>query len=338
MKKIKIAIIDTGIDVYDSNLKKIFIYNNDFQIMDKKFISDIYDSHGHGTLCAKTIIEICPNVEIYPIKIFDKEGVTNSLNLVTALNNLINSDIDLINISASTLNSIYKEELEHICDKLHKEGKIIICSHHKKAKGSESYPTSLKSVIGVKGNSKICRDEDYVYKKNEDIQMYTNSKERFFELNNNVTHFGKNSRAAAVATGIIADVYTRFGELKFEDLENVLIKESKIRTYYKKYRFLYKKGYKSNINKQKITERIIDLINQRFSNNNVNLDFVEKHSIFNNSTQIGDHNAYEFLRAINDEFNIRIDYRNIFLYELDNLYLLVNLIDSCISKEYASDI
>ncbi|CEN21869.1 S8 family serine peptidase [Paraclostridium sordellii] len=335
MKKIKVAIIDTGIDIHDSNLKKFFIYNNDFQITDKNLISSIYDLHGHGTLCAKTIIEICSNVEIYPIKIFDENGRTNSLNLVKALKNLINSDIDLINISASTLNSTYKEELKYICDKLYKKGKVIICSHHNKAKCSESYPTFLKSVIGVKGNSKICIDEDYIYKKNKDIQMYTNSKERFFEFSNNITYFGKNSRAAAIATGIIADIYTRFGKLKFEDLESVLIEESKIRTYYKKYRFLYKKDYKSNINKQKITERIIALINQKFSTNNVNLDFVEKHSLFNNSTQIERHNAYEFLNAINDEFNISLDYRNIFLYELDNLYLLVNLIDSYISKKYA---
>lgn len=335
MKKIKIAIIDTGIDIYDSSLKIFFKYNNDFQIMNKNLISDIYDLHGHGTLCAKTIIEICQNVEIYPIKIFDKEGGTNSLNLVKALGNLINADIDLINISASTLNSVYKEELKYICDKLHKSEKIIICSHHNKAKGSESYPTFFKSVIGVKGKREICRDEDYIYKENEDIQMYTNSKERFFEFNNKVTHFGKNSRAASIATGIIADIYTRFGKLKFEDLENVLIEESKIRTYYKKYRFLHKNGYKSDINKQKIAEKIIDLINQKFSNNNVNLDFVEKHSLFNNFTQIGNHNAYEFLRAINDEFNISVDYRNIFLYELDNLYLLINLIESCIRKKYA---
>ncbi|MEG2984849.1 MAG: S8 family serine peptidase, partial [Peptostreptococcaceae bacterium] len=112
--------------------------------MDKNFPLDIYDLQGHGTLCAKTIIEICQNVEIYPIKIFDEDGRTNSLNLVKALKNLINADIDLINISASTLSSIYKEELKHICDKLHKNGKIIICSHHNKAKGIESYPTSFK--------------------------------------------------------------------------------------------------------------------------------------------------------------------------------------------------
>ncbi|CEP43595.1 S8 family serine peptidase [Paraclostridium sordellii] len=336
MRKIKIAIIDTGINVYDSNLKKFFRYNRDFQIIDKKFTSDIYDLHGHGTLCAKTIIEICPNIEIYPIKIFDRKGMTNSINLVKALKNLVNSDMDLINISASTLNSIHKEELKYICDKLYKNGKIIICSHHNKAKGSESYPTYFKSVIGVKGKREICRDEDYIYQKNRYIQMYTNSKERFFEFNNNITHFGKNSRAAAIATGIIADIYTRFGKLKFEDLENVLIEESKIRTYYKQYRFLYKKDYKSDINKQKIAQRIIDLINKKFSNNYVDLDFVETHSLLNNFTQVENHNAYEFLRAINNEFHINIDCRNIFLYEIDNLYLLIHIIESCTSKEYAT--
>jgi len=244
------------------------------------------------------------------------------------LRNLINTNIDLINISASTLNSVYKEELEYMCDKLHKDGKIIICSHHNKPKGLESYPTFFKSVIGVKGNRKICRDEDYVYKKNEDIQMNANSKECFFKFNNKLTHFGKNSRAAAVSTGIIADIYIRFGKLTFEDLQNILVEESKIRTDYKKYRFLYKRSYKSDIGKQKIAERVIKLINQNFSKSYVSLDFIEKHSLLNNLTQIGDYNAHKFLCVINDEFNINLDYRKIFLYELDNLYLLVNFIDT----------
>lgn len=333
MKKIKIAIMDTGIDIYDTKLDKFFKIDYNFQILDIKSISDINDLQGHGTLCAKTIIEICPNVEIFPIKIFNNEGGTSSLNLVNALKKLIGSDIDLVNISASTLNSIYKEELENICDKLHQEGKIIICSHHNKSNGQESYPTCFKSVIGVKGNKRICKDEDYIYKINEDIQMYTNSKERFFKTSNRVTHFGKNSRAAAIATGIIANIYTRLGKVEFKEVEDILIRESKIRTTYKEYRFLYKRDYKSDINKQMIAKKVIKIINKYFSDNYVSLDFVEKHSVLNNITQIGDYNAYEFLKYINEEFDIFLDYKNIFIYELDNLYLLVNIIYLSIIKK-----
>lgn len=328
MEKVKIAIIDTGIDIYDSSLKEYIKYNNDIQITDDNINININDLQGHGTLCAKTIIHICKNVEIYPIKIFDEEGRTSSLNLIKSLNNLVSSDIDLINISASTLNSVCREELEYICDELYKNGKIIVCSHHNKSQGLKSYPTYFKSVIGVKGNRSVCRDEDYIFKKNEYIQMNANSKERFFKFNNQLTHFGKNSRAAAISTGIIANIYTRFGKISFDDLQNILVEESKIRTNYKKYRFKYKKSYKSNINKQKIAIRLVELINQNFSKGEVSLKFIEAHSILNNITQIGEYNAHHFLNSINEDFKINIDYKDIYIYELDNLYLLVDFIYS----------
>ena len=56
MENVKIAIIDTGIDLSDNTINKFIHFNRDIQIdkfeLEYKSISDI---NGHGTLCAKLV-------------------------------------------------------------------------------------------------------------------------------------------------------------------------------------------------------------------------------------------------------------------------------------------
>ncbi len=78
-------------------------------------------------LFVQTILSVCRNtdrIEIYPIKIFNQGGCTSGERLLEALERNLDSDIDLINISASTLNDKYKRELKYICEELCKKGKL----------------------------------------------------------------------------------------------------------------------------------------------------------------------------------------------------------------------
>ena len=74
--KVKIAIIDSGIDINNKYLSKYvktgrsFIFDTNLGIVRES--DDIEDRHGHGTACAYTILKRNENVEIIPIKIFDK--------------------------------------------------------------------------------------------------------------------------------------------------------------------------------------------------------------------------------------------------------------------------
>ena len=108
MKNIKIAVIDTGIDINDNDIKNIK-FNKSIQLNQISEYKDLDDIHGHGTYCVKTILTMCDdtsNIEIYPVKLFDNRGSTSNENLVKSLGNILNSDIDIINISASTMNDI----------------------------------------------------------------------------------------------------------------------------------------------------------------------------------------------------------------------------------------
>ncbi|MEG1312074.1 MAG: S8 family serine peptidase [Romboutsia sp.] len=325
MRKVKVAIVDTGIDINRDNLKK-YIGDFSYKINHHDFEDSVLDINGHGTLCALSMLEITNCIEIYPIKIFDRNCSTSSLYLVEALKNLLGSDIDIINLSVATLNETYKEQLEDVCNQLYAENKIIVSSYHNKGRGKNSYPTYFKSVIGVKGNNRICLDRDYIYRINENIQMQTNAKKCFYKFNKNIVNFGKNSRAAALATGIIAKTISENNLTNINDIESKLLEGNCISIPYKNYRFLHKKKFKKDKLRQEIANKLINIIKEKFTCQELDLELLEKFSLFNNITNLGEDNAYDFLEAINEGFNININYREVFLYELANLYSIVELI------------
>lgn len=343
MGKIKIAVIDTGTDINDNSLKKYMKFNKSIQLEEIVEYKDLDDIHGHGTLCSKTILSVCKDtdrIEIYPIKIFNQGGRTSNERLLDALEKSLNSDIDLINISAATLNDTYREKLENICNQLNKNGKIIISSHHKRAKDGDSFPTIFNSVIGVVGSDDIYSDNNYIYEKGKKIQMIANTKECFVEFRNEVTHFGKSSRASAVVTGLICNIFNDYGKVTFDELEEIFEKESLDRKI-----DINKVNSKSRNNQNdfdifnlknqnlSISSKLIDIINEKFAVKEIDLDFLNKYSIFNNFTNIGNHNAFKFLTEINKEFEIEINYKGLFLYELEELNNLVSLIYKHLSKD-----
>lgn len=327
MEKIKIAIVDTGVDVKDKYIKEYVKFNKSIQLEGITGYRDLDDLHGHGTLCTKTILSICnniDNIEIYPVKVFNERGTTSSESLLKSLKNILSSDIDIINISAATLNNKYKNDLENICDKLHERGKIIISSHHKKAKNTDSIPTVFKSVIGVIGSDNIYSDNDYIYRKDKKVQMTANTKECFIKFRNEVTHFGKSSRASAVVTGIICNIFETYGKLVLEELEDVLVKNSMCSII--QVEGIGFNKYKSTPYRLEIAKQILGVIKKKFAVRDIDLDFLDMYSTFNNFTNIGNHNAFDLLTEINREFGIDIDFERLFLYELEDLNKLVDLV------------
>lgn len=324
MRKIKVAIIDTGIDIYDEEIKDIVIFDRNLQVDDFEIkYKNIEDLNGHGTFCAKTIFYICKDVLIYPIKIFDEFGKTSSLNLLKSLEKILDTDIDIINISASSIDCPIEKELEKTCRKLYEQGKIIISSNHNTKNNINGIPTKFDSVLGVEGINEIYKDSEYIYNPNNEIQIYGNSKDRILKFKNNITHFGKNSRAAAVFSGLISKMIITNGyeintiestiknnSLNFKELSN----SPKI----KKITF--------DSERTEIANRLVRLINNEFSIKKIDLNFLKKYSLLNNFSNIGRHNIYEFLVKVNKEFDINIDFHEIFIYELDYLYCIVEII------------
>lgn len=324
MKKIKIAVIDTGIDIHDDEIKDNIIFDRNLQVDDfeTKF-KNIEDLNSHGTFCAKTILYICKDALIYPIKIFDEYGKTSSSYLVSVLEKILNTDIDIINISASSINCPFEKELEIICEKLYSQGKIIISSHHNKKINENSIPTKFNTVIGVKGINEIYKDTEYIYNPNDEIQVNANSKDRLLKFKDTVTYFGKNSRAAAVFSGLVSKMVIANG-YKTNNIEKIINKNSlNIKEISHNSRL---QNIDFDISRNEIAQKLVILINDKFAVRKINLDFLKEYSLFNNFSYIGLHNTYEFLIKVNEEFDINIDYRDVFIYEIDYLHDIVEII------------
>lgn len=325
MSKVKVAVLDTGLDIYDNEFTEKYIYDPIFQLDDFNEVK-INDLNGHGTFVSKTILNVSKNVIIYPINIFSNYGKTSSLKLLNSLIKLLKSDIKIINISATSINGKYEKELNRVCNDLKNQDKIIICSKHNRYSNKDSIPTIFPSVIGVEGHKNIYRDNEYLYKKGAKIQMHANSKDCFLRFRNEVTHFGKNSKACAVATGIIANIIKDNPLISFEELEKILIKNSS--SEYELEKNLKTKNLFSGSNDKdlQVEEKLINLINIYFAKRKLDINFIRKYGIMNSFTNIGKHNAYFFLKTINKEFNINISYKDILLCDLEEIESLKKII------------
>ena len=171
-----------------------------------------------------------------------------------------------------------------------------------------------------------------MYNPNNEIQMYSNSKDRLIKFKNNITHFGKNSRAAAIATGLVADIMKNDINMNFKELEQTLIKNSISDKNYMKNGKIEKLLY--NQDELEIISKLINIININFANISVDFKLLKKYNLFNNLTNIGKHNAYYFLEKINENFSIDIDYGEVFLYELNSLDNIVGRIYSKLQTDY----
>lgn len=223
--KIKVAVVDTGIDTHHDYLKNNIVGGVSFASKDGYIIeSENYeDQNGHGTACASIIKKEFEDVEIFVVKALDNLGRTNIQILEESLKYILGTDIKIINLSLSVMESELVKDLYQICEDLKNEGKIIICSV---ANGFElSYPAQFDNVIGVRGF--ILEDENSIwYNKNYEIQsIVDNNSYLSCDINNSYKLFGKcNSQAAAKLTGIIANLLYKSPDMRLEDINKKLEK------------------------------------------------------------------------------------------------------------------
>lgn len=152
-KKVRVVVIDSGIDVNQYDLKNnviesIGIRVNDEGIIEKKTNTSIENEH--GTLVAACIKYIYSDIELVDINILDKNLSGNGDVFIKALKESIKYNPDIINLSLGTTKFKYWIRLMLIIRKLRKKGVIVVAAADNS--GIKSYPAYLKGAIGVKGN------------------------------------------------------------------------------------------------------------------------------------------------------------------------------------------
>lgn len=169
LKKIKVAILDSGLD-YDLDLPAV--ERKDF--LGEKELHPLYqDMTGHGTsvaslICAREnedrITGIAANVELYIGRIFGYGNNAPVERVVRAVNWAIEEKVNIIHMSFGT--EEYSGELEDAIEKAYKSGILIIAAAGNAGQAPEDestieYPAAFDNVISVGSTNKYNNMSDF---------------------------------------------------------------------------------------------------------------------------------------------------------------------------------
>lgn len=211
-KKPLIAVIDTGISA-DVSYRESIIGGVSFFIENHTIYMDTeYDDRiGHGTCVCSMIRRRCPNATFYIVKIYENMLITSSFLLLQALEHLLEIPVNFINLSLSVNSNLNTEQIRDVLYRLYKQGKIVIVSV--KNRMEESFPANCEFCYGVKGVSDL-NENAYFYQKQDNIQLKTNGSPEYVEsINGRKEWFYGNSKAAAGASGLLAEIYSKYSKI-----------------------------------------------------------------------------------------------------------------------------
>lgn len=172
MKKIKIAILDSGVrkehPAFLNKPIKGFSLCVKGEIVEQN--DEFTDNIGHGTAIYYLINKFVEKVEITNIKIYDIYSELMELDFEMLLNYIYcNYDFDILNISMGFLSCGSAANLQKICNNFYARGTLIISAFDNN--GAVSFPAALDNVIGVDGQENINSPNDYIYVENSIINI-----------------------------------------------------------------------------------------------------------------------------------------------------------------------
>lgn len=106
------------------------------------------DVCGHGTAAAGQIRRVAPEAELISIRVLSESREGSSEALVSALQWVAQQDVDVVNMSLSTLRLALALRIGHAVDELYAKHVPCICAKGYQQDGRD-YPTSFGASIGV---------------------------------------------------------------------------------------------------------------------------------------------------------------------------------------------
>lgn len=201
-----VAVIDSGIDLRNKELKSCLKSGMRLQYSDYSFVEeslDYNDDYGHGTNCVDLIHSLCPQAVFFSIKIVNDSGQSTSELLIAALKKCTRMPIKIICVSLSVTkkNCFGGNILEDVCKELNSQGKIICVSAHNTT--ANSIPASYRSVLGVGADYHL--EKGLRLERNQAIQVIADGRPVFMAGKNGRFNFFKGtSKANAYVTGLVA--------------------------------------------------------------------------------------------------------------------------------------
>ncbi len=152
-RKIRVAVIDSGINTEISDLKGYVVHSTGYGINDEGYITEnvnIPVRNLHGTVVALIIRHICSEVEFISVNILDENLLTDGRVLAYSLSRIFDYNPDIIHMSLGTLKKRYIFPLRKIVKEAKKLNIQLVAAANNS--GKASYPAYLKGVFGVKSD------------------------------------------------------------------------------------------------------------------------------------------------------------------------------------------
>ncbi|PZN78301.1 MAG: serine protease [Candidatus Methylumidiphilus alinenensis] len=157
-RNIKVAVIDTGVDVGHPDLTGQIALEQNFVDESKASPDDIHGTAVAGIIAASAnnqmgIVGIAPDAKLIVLKACwqispqKAEAVCNSLTLALALNSAINLKSEIINLS---LTGPQDTLVGRLVDKALDDGIIVVASTSSPFAAEKDFPSSIKRVIAVR--------------------------------------------------------------------------------------------------------------------------------------------------------------------------------------------
>ena len=172
-KGVKVAVIDTGVDVKNPQLTKAVdasagenllpTKNSKGEKIDRGNNRGTSDTVGHGTRVAGIIaarpakgtgfVGLAPDATIIPIKQNDAEGDGTAATLAQAIDDAVRKGAGVINISQDTANAVAPDDkLETAVHRALEQGVVVVASAGNDGLGGKNqitYPASYQGVLAV---------------------------------------------------------------------------------------------------------------------------------------------------------------------------------------------
>ncbi|MCH1959529.1 S8 family peptidase [Romboutsia hominis] len=158
---VRIAVIDSGCDIYHESLKNNIVEVRNFTNEDNKNPNIVTDRVGHGTHVIGTIVAnnpnnnivgIAPSAQIYALKAIEGNGLGKLSWVVNAINYAVEKKVDIISMSLGMGGS--SDKLERAVKEAVKKGILVVCAAGNSGDGNAdsfeySYPAAYEEVISV---------------------------------------------------------------------------------------------------------------------------------------------------------------------------------------------
>ncbi len=225
---VRIGVIDSGRDpgwVESQVQPGVGLVNPEEDFVAVPPTTDDQDRIGHGTACADLILRMAPEVEVFPIRVFNQRLETSVPLLNASLQWAVENRMHIVNLSLGTLLENSLKPLYRACEVARRKGLILVSAVNRST--GWSYPAVFENAIGVQIGD-FADDFDYRYEPEGAFECIAKGDGPVRWLEGIYKEVSGSSFAAPRITAIVALFLQRHPGASLEEVRQLLAKYSRL--------------------------------------------------------------------------------------------------------------